>query len=73
MGRMGTGLGLCLSAVSAFFSVNNGFKTQIFPGENIAYGGVASQSPVLWSYGPHLATDGNKQTCSFTTRKDGHR
>ena len=44
-----------------------------FSGENIAFGGIASQSHVLWSYGPQLATDGNTQTCSFTTRKDGQR
>ena len=44
-----------------------------FSGENIAFGGIASQSHVLWSYGPQLATDGNKQTCSFTTRKGGQR
>ena len=44
-----------------------------FLGENIAYGGVATQSHVLWSYGPHLATDGDVNTCSFTTSREGQR
>ena len=42
-------------------------------GENVATGGVASQSKILWSYGPSLAVDGKKETCSFTTSKDDQR
>ena len=72
MGRMDAGQGMYLFAVRVFFTVS-GVDYLIFSGENIAFEGIASQSHVLWSYGPQLATDGNTQTCSFTTRKDGQR
>ena len=37
------------------------------PEPNLAHLGSASQSQVLWSYGPELAVDGREETCSYTT------
>jgi len=42
-------------------------------GENLALGKTATQSDVLWSYTPELAVDGDMNTCSFTSRKEGQR
>ena len=33
----------------------------------------ATQSDVLWNYSPDLALDGDLNSCSFTSRKDGPR
>ena len=40
-------------------------------GPNLAARGTASQSHVLWSYGPQLAQDGRQETCSYTTSASG--
>ena len=47
--------------------------TPLSPGENLALTKPATQSDVLWSYSPQLAVDGDPNTCSFTSRREGQR
>ena len=44
-----------------------------FSEPNLAFKSVASQSHVLWSYGPELANDGKHETCSYTTSNSDGR
>ena len=56
-----------LSAVSLICKTcsRNNLNTLTEP--NLAASGHASQSHVLWSYGPELGHDGRQETCSYTT------
>lgn len=68
---MGDGMGELLCVVSYHVRVLR--LRKLFIEGNLVYGGAATQSRVLWSYGPQLAIDGDTQTCSFTTSRDGQR
>lgn len=59
-----TGQELFLSAVSISHQSS---PLLLSPEPNLAHGGAADQSKVLWSYGPALAVDGREETCSYTT------
>ena len=56
-----------------FITLNSYWLRFIISEENIALQKPATQSDVLWNYSPDLALDGDLNSCSFTSRKDGPR
>ena len=70
--KKGNGQDSSLDAVS-IENVHRFYFNNFILEENLALLKPATQSDVLWSYRPDLAVDGDPNTCSFTTRKEGQR
>ena len=62
-----SGQGLSHSAVGFLTLKIEIFKMFHSVEPNLASKSVASQSQILWSYGPELGNDGRHETCSYTT------